>query len=353
MRFSTTTATSALAATALAAPGPQWGNRPGHYGRPASAVSGDESCAAATATSTAFLTITEKEEFTKHATYTSTAVVVDPTGGSWTSTTTVVGPTGYSASATSEVGAEPTAPSYDDAASTCADATATLIKTQAPVTVTVTEGAPYPTGNDSAPAMPTSTGAPKKCITPQESEELAEVFRLLIQEYSDELALAALTEDFVDYSSAVNILMNKGAEYPKNISGPTFSGRQAFMDGQGSQPEIPFERLFTVYGCDSVSVRWTSSRSGAGQPTEAAMIPVFGNGIMKVVPSEEPVMSFQGVTYNWRVQTLLSEFNTAAWLVNLGVFQPEGKVDYINATNATEVKRSVQDFNFDFRGAMI
>ena len=32
--------------------------------------------------------------------------------------------------------------------------------------------------------------------------------------------MEALTEDFIDWSSAVNLIMNKGAELPKNITGP-------------------------------------------------------------------------------------------------------------------------------------
>lgn len=79
----------------------------------------------------------------------------------------------------------------------------------------------------------------------------------------------------MDYSSAVNIIMNKGAQFPKNITGPTFAGRQAFMDGQGSQPQIPFERLQTFHGCDSVSLRWVTTRSANGQASEVAAIVSF------------------------------------------------------------------------------
>lgn len=110
------------------------------------------------------------------------------------------------------------------------------------------------------------------CITDSDADALADVFRQLIQEYSDELALEALTEDFVDYSSAVNIIMNKGAQFPKDITGPTFASRQEFMDGQGSQPQIPFDTLQVFHGCDSVSVRWQTTRSASGQPTEVAAI---------------------------------------------------------------------------------
>lgn len=152
-------------------------------------------------------------------------------------------------------------------------ATCTAVVTSiATETVRVTETYSYT-------VEPTSTSSPEypsedynDCVTDEEADQMAEVFRQLIQDYSDDVALSALTEDFVDYASAVNILMNRGAQFPKNITGPTFDGRQAFMDGQGSQPKIPFERLNTFHGCRSVTVRWTTSRSANGQPTEQAMI---------------------------------------------------------------------------------
>ena len=67
----------------------------------------------------------------------------------------------------------------------------------------------------------------------EDSEEAADVFRELIQNYSDELALEYLTEDFVDYSSAVAIIINGGDGEPFDIEKPIFVGRQAFMDAQG------------------------------------------------------------------------------------------------------------------------
>lgn len=77
---------------------------------------------------------------------------------------------------------------------------------------------------------------------------------------------------------------------------------------------------------------------------------------MEVVPAEP-----ENPTYNWRIQTLYSEFNSLAWAVNLGLFTPEGPVDYINGTNMTTTpvtneKRSLADFpNYDpsFRGPAI
>ena len=111
-----------------------------------------------------------------------------------------------------------------------------------------------------------------QCLTDADAAEAAEIFRQLILNYSDELALEALTEDFVDYSSAVNIIRNRGAGGPIAVNGPSFVGRQAFMDAQGSQPEIPFTTLGVWHGCNSTSMRWQTARSANGQATEVSAI---------------------------------------------------------------------------------
>ncbi|KAK5110972.1 hypothetical protein LTR85_000682 [Meristemomyces frigidus] len=227
-------------------------------------------------------------------------------------------------------------------------ATCTAIVTSVATTVTtstviVTQTYTEPPSSTLVPFLPSQP----KCVTDEDAEVIADIFRLLIQEYSDELALAALTEDFVDWASSVNILMNRGAQFPKNITGPTFSGRQAFMDGQGSQPQIPFTKLHIFHGCDSVSMNWLTERSAAGQKTEVAAIPVVGNVIMSVVPAEE------GSQYNFRISNIWSEFNSAAWIANLGLFTPAGPVNYLNATNVTTTAKRAISYDPSLRGPMI
>ncbi|KAK4547839.1 hypothetical protein LTR36_010558 [Oleoguttula mirabilis] len=223
-------------------------------------------------------------------------------------------------------------------------ATCTAIVTSvATSTVVVTKTYTHIPSSTRVPSLPDQP----KCVTDEDAEVIADIFRLLIQSYSDELALAALTEDFVDWASSVNILMNGGAQFPKNITGPTFSGRQAFMDGQGSQPEIPFTKLHVFHGCDSVSMNWLTERSAAGQKTEVASIPVVGNVILTVVPAEA------GSEYNFRINNIYSEFNTAAWIVNLGLFTPAGPVNYLNATNTTSTAKRAISFDPSLRGPMI
>ena len=67
------------------------------------------------------------------------------------------------------------------------------------------------------------------CLSDSDAQAAADIFQELIQNYSDELAMEALTRDFVDYSSAVSIIINGGDGDPLNLLEPTFSGRKAFM----------------------------------------------------------------------------------------------------------------------------
>lgn len=113
---------------------------------------------------------------------------------------------------------------------------------------------------------------PNMCISPKDVNVTADIFRILIQDYSAQLALDALTEDFVDYASGVNIIMNRGNGVPKDLTAPTFATRAAFMAGQGSQPKIPFEMLGVWGGCRHVSLRWLTRRSANGQKNEQSKI---------------------------------------------------------------------------------
>ena len=124
-----------------------------------------------------------------------------------------------------------------------------------------------PTTPDNSTECPTPT--PSSCLTDEQAAAGADIFRRLIQDYSDELALEALTEDFIDYSSAVNIIRNRGNEGPFVVNAISFDGRAAFMAAQGSQPEIPFDTLNTFHGCDHVATRWQTLRSANGQATES------------------------------------------------------------------------------------
>lgn len=51
------------------------------------------------------------------------------------------------------------------------------------------------------------------------------------------------------------------------------------------------------------------------QNTNILPQPVVGTAILETIPDSSN-------RFGWRIKTLFSEFNTAAWLVNNGVFTP-------------------------------
>lgn len=115
-------------------------------------------------------------------------------------------------------------------------------------------------------------GKGDQCLTDEDAAEVANVFQQLIQGYTLELTEEALTEDFVDWSSAVNIIRNRGGEGPNVVNAVTFTSRAEFSANHGKQPNIPFDTLNVFHGCNSTSVRWQTLRSGNGQVNEQAAI---------------------------------------------------------------------------------
>ncbi|EME43651.1 hypothetical protein DOTSEDRAFT_72870 [Dothistroma septosporum NZE10] len=166
--------------------------------------------------------------------------------------------------------------------------------------------------------------AKRACMTDDDANRVANNFRTLITDYSNATAAQVLCTDFTDYSDSVSELINNGCPNgPQALGSATFSSLAAFQAGQGSQPNIPFEILNIWHNCDTVTMRWRSITPGTVQPEEQ----VVGIVVMETVYSggEEPYL----------INTVYSEFNSGAWLYDLGVFVPS-----CNATAAT-VKRNL------------
>ena len=182
----------------------------------------------------------------------------------------------------------------------------------------------------------------QECMSREDALNVAGTFQSLIQGYTVGQALAALTPDFVDYSSAVSIIINRGGSGPEDVTAPIFTSREEFMRGHGTQEPIPFETLKVWSTRDGVvSMVWRSIRSGQGQENESAAIPVTGTAVLETEPTsmstgEELERALAG-GYNYRIHTLWSEFNTAAWLVNNGVLnlEPEVPVTPVPDTETT------------------
>jgi hypothetical protein len=165
------------------------------------------------------------------------------------------------------------------------------------------------------------------CMTYDQATVVADNFKNLIANYSDALANEVLTVDFEDYSDSVTELINSGCTGPQALGAATFDSRASFEAGQGSQPAIPFEILNMWYACTGpVVIRWKSAQTPEEVTGNIVLETVRGNG-------SEP----------WLIKTTYSEFNSGAWLVNLGVFKPNCSANGSSTTGASgkKAKRSL------------
>jgi hypothetical protein len=156
-----------------------------------------------------------------------------------------------------------------------------------------------------------AVGAVAKCLTEHAAHRVATNFRSTITDYTPALAARVFSENFTDYSDGVNELMNNGCPNgPKTLGSPTFSSLAEFQAAQATQPTIPFEILKIWHNCDTVFLRWRSVAPGFVQPEQQ----VTGIIVLETSCSsgKEPFI----------IDTVYSEFNSAAWLYDLGIFQP-------------------------------
>ncbi|KAK4506286.1 hypothetical protein PRZ48_000016 [Zasmidium cellare] len=147
-------------------------------------------------------------------------------------------------------------------------------------------------------------GRQSTCLSDSDAQTVADNFKESIAAYSDAQADADFTTDFHDYSDSVIELIDNGCpNTPVALGTATFDSLASFKAGQGSQPPIPFEILNLWHNCDTVTIRWKSAQT-----------PAQVTGII-VIEAEQ-------VNNKWMIQTVYSEFNSGAWLVNLGIFKP-------------------------------
>jgi len=152
-------------------------------------------------------------------------------------------------------------------------------------------------------------------MTDDEAQRVAENFKDLINlDFNKTLARTAMTKGFTDYSDSVIELINSGCTGPQPLTEATFTSRKAFIAGQSSQPPIPFEILQLWNAGTSVHLRWRSSAPGTVQPEQ----PVTGIIAIEVKKNNHKPTPIEP----WLIDVVYSEFNSGAWLVDLGVFVP-------------------------------
>jgi len=168
--------------------------------------------------------------------------------------------------------------------------------------------------------MPKIQERDSSCMSADEAQRVAENFKDLINlPFNTSLAKTAMTKDFTDYSDSVSELINSGCAGPQPLTTPTFTGRKAFINGQSSQPPIDFEILQLWNTCTSVHMRWRTAAPG----TIENQLPVTGIIAIETKANMHKPQPIEP----WLIKTVYSEFNSGAWLVDLGVFVPTCDAD--------------------------
>ncbi|KAF2763619.1 hypothetical protein EJ03DRAFT_356493 [Teratosphaeria nubilosa] len=147
---------------------------------------------------------------------------------------------------------------------------------------------------------------------------VASNFGSLISAYSNASAQAYLTTNYTDYTDSVIELINSGCNGPEVLGEATFAGLEAFEAGQGSQPNITFELLNVWHNCETVTLRW----EGPMPNPDPSTAPAIQEAVRGIIVLET---TFEGwdAPEPFKINTSYSEFNSGAWLVDLGVFVPQ------------------------------
>ncbi|KAK0940156.1 hypothetical protein LTR29_008209 [Friedmanniomyces endolithicus] len=157
-----------------------------------------------------------------------------------------------------------------------------------------------------ASILPIGTSA--LCLLPSDAQTLSTNFGKLISNYSNKLANETLTPNFIDHSESVNTLIDSGGSAPQALLGNTFSSRAQFEAASSAQPSEPFTVKNMWYNCDTITVRWESDQTPE---------PVVGISVLhtKFTAQLQNPSLFQ-------IDEVWAEFDSGAWLVNLGIFKP-------------------------------
>jgi len=143
------------------------------------------------------------------------------------------------------------------------------------------------------------------CLDESVAAEIVSQFGSLLSNYSNSTANNLLASDFVDTSDSINYL----AGIP--LGGATFPSKQAFELGQGSQPPVGFQVLsIDAVTCNGViAFRWVAQ---VGQQTYPAQ------GIDILYASLKGYNHEKVGPHGWQLDKVYSEFNSAAWVVDIG-----------------------------------
>jgi hypothetical protein len=137
---------------------------------------------------------------------------------------------------------------------------------------------------------------PGHCLGPSDATYLVNSFASLLTDFKVSVANETLANDFTDTSDSINWL----AGIP--LGSTTFPTRAAFIAGQGSEPPIGFDVLsIDAVTCHVIAFRWVAS-------VASQKFPVKGINILHATRCSG----------EWKIDTVFSEFNSAAWVSDIG-----------------------------------
>lgn len=157
-----------------------------------------------------------------------------------------------------------------------------------------------------APAADADYGAPYgNCLHLGAATQIVNEFLSLISAFNSNTANALLADNFVDTSDSINYL----AGVP--LGSPTFPSKAAFVQGQGTQPAVPISLLnIDAVTCDGViAFRWVAFPA-------TGKLGVKGINILYTVNGGDKNSVGPG---GWQISQVFSEFNSAAWIADLGL----------------------------------
>jgi len=175
-------------------------------------------------------------------------------------------------------------------------------------------------------------GRSNTCLNDGSAWKVANNFKTLISAYTDTAAEAYLCTDVHDYSDSVITLIDSGCPATAPAGSPlpfvplgsaTFDSISSFEEGQGGQPNVTFDILNVWHGCNEVTVRWRSPKPNPypGAPGSLPNAPAAEEQVTGIVVLEVAFNGWQSAQ-PYLIDTIFSEFNSGAWLYDLGVYVP-------------------------------
>jgi len=145
------------------------------------------------------------------------------------------------------------------------------------------------------------------CLCDSDADQIGQDFADLIQNFNATFANLVLADDYTDQSDSVETLIDAtGGNIP--LGSTTFATKADFIAASASQPPVPFKILQTWHTCDTVIIRWVANPPAVPGVTEQQ---VQGFDALIVEPSSNGFQPYQ-------IKTTYGEFNSGAWLVDLG-----------------------------------